>query len=75
MVYIRNIIALHTKMQKDQQITLYYGAGLENRIFKEDILEKQNGDLKILRIVDKEVLCEIIIDCEEVKTAILSKKW
>ena len=73
MVYIGNIIKAHSNLSDDEEIVLKYDGGDgATTILHDDKLEKQNGDLKIIR---NRLNCAVIVDCAEVKYMIIHERW
>ena len=80
MVFIGNIASLHSQLDEEEKLKLFFKSGNETEICKNSILEKSNGDLKITttfhsRVIGSETWDKIvIIDCAEVEKISVIKR-
>ena len=72
-MYIRNIISAMGELKDDEVLLVNYKSGKSSRIFKTDVLEKVNGDLKVIRDLERVGRCIVYIDSAEVESLIIKK--
>ena len=79
MVYMGNIIKIHSSLHQNEEMILFFKSGEVTKIKKSSHIERCSGDLKIVTKVETRMsgdnLWKItIVDCAEVEKVVIMKR-